>query len=327
MSASAESVAAVVVTYRSEAWIAACLDSIRQQPEVSTIWVVDNASDDATVELVRDRYPDVRLICNDDNPGFAVANNQALRQIGEPYVLLLNPDAALEAGALAAMLVRMRGDPELAVVGPRIMRNGRIEDSLGLAATPMQSMRFLFSGMRDHESGGFSGVAVPGYPWNDGAEGDHVRGSCMLVRRTAIDDVGPLDENFFLYFEETEWCLRMRDRGWRIGIVPLAVARHAGKASIRTQTQLPSLEYMRSAILFWHKRFDSSACVMLRSTLWLMAAFKRLLLTLSGRGIERRAWLRKVMLLAADPYAMPIEYAGARRPSGWSSKLRCKASN
>jgi len=311
------SAAAVVVTYRSSIWIERCLESLRQQPGLALTWVVDNASDDDTVELIRNRYPDVRLIANMDNVGFAAANNMALREIEEPFVLMINPDAALEANALATMANAMMEDDRLAMVGPRIMRGGKIENSLSLAPTPMQSLLFLLTGMRSYNTGGFSGRASPGYPWNDGAEGDHLRGSCMLVRRAAIDDSGLLDERFFLYFEETEWCLRLRESGWKIAIAPHAIAQHEGKASVSIGLSLPSLEYMRSAVIFWQLRYGRTFSLMLRSMLWLMAAVKRMLLLLGGGDRERREWLDKTMRLAVTPYSLPIEYPHARRPSFW----------
>ncbi len=312
-----DAVAAVVVTYRSAAWIERCLDTLLIQPEVTSVWVVDNASDDHTVDLVRSRYPHVQVISNRCNIGFAAANNQALEKISEPYVLLLNPDAFLEPESVGAMLEVFRADEHMAVVGPRIIRNGMIEASLSMAPTASASWLFLLSGMRNYSTGGFSGKPVAGFPWEDGAQGEHLRGSCMLVKKTAIEDAGPLDERFFLYFEETEWCLRMRRSGWNIAITPKAIAHHEGRASVKTQSSLPSLEFMRSAILFWRIHYSPLIATGLRATLWLMSAIKYILLTCSGSAADRRGWLKKVMGLALTPYRLPIEYDAARRPGLW----------
>lgn len=308
--------AAVVVTYRSEAWIEKCLDSLLLQPEITTIWVVDNASDDNTVDLVKARYPDVHLISNPNNVGFAAANNQALKQVTEDFALLLNPDASLEGEAVGHMLAAME-DEKTGAVGPRIFRGGEIEPSLSLAPRAFESVMFLFSGMRSFNTGGFSGRPVPGFPWDAGAEGDHLRGSCMLVRKEVMESAGLLDEAFFLYFEETEWCLRMRREGWKIRIASDAVAHHVGKASVKTQTSLPSLEFMRGAVLFWGMVYGPVVSRGLRVVLWSMALTKHSLLLFSKQAAERRGWLREVMGLAITPYKMPIEYEHSRRPSLW----------
>jgi len=312
----AKKVAAVVVTYRSEVWIEKCLDSLILQPEITKIWVVDNASDDNTAGLVKAHYPNVHLISNSNNIGFAAANNQALEKISETYVLLLNPDAFLEEGALGHMLAAME-DEKVSAVGPRIFRGGEIEPSLNLSPRALEALLFLFSGMRAFKTGGFSGQPAPGFPWNQGAEGDHLRGSCILVRQAIIETVGLMDERFFLYFEETEWCLRMRSSGWNIRITSDAVAHHVGKASVRTTSALPSLEYMRGAVLFWGMVFGSVVSRGLRAVLWSMALVKYLLLIFSKQAVERRVWLKKVMGLAINPYSMPIEYEHSLRPSLW----------
>ncbi|MDX8389875.1 MAG: glycosyltransferase family 2 protein [Mariprofundaceae bacterium] len=306
-------VAAVVVTFRSRLLIDRCLLSLREA-KVNEIWVVDNASDDGTADYIQSKYPEVNLIRSEFNVGFAAGNNLALKKSEADNILLLNPDAWLTPLALEKMVQVLESDSKIAVVGPSIDRQGEPEPSLLMKPRVFEAWSFLFSGMR---RGSFSGRAADGFPWRVVTDGDHVRGSCMLLRRQAMKEVGLLDESFFLYFEETEWCLRFRKHGWRVVIAPDALAHHVGKASVKTQESLPSLEFMRSAILFWKKSYMWPLQMGLRLTLVLMACVKWLLLLPLSSAAERRGWLLAVAGLAINPFMLPIIYDRARRPSSW----------
>ena len=310
------SVAVVIVTYRSGKWIKTCLDSVITQGMVSSIWVVDNASDDDTVAIVRDNYPDVHVIANDDNKGFAAANNQALSVIEEKFILLLNPDAFLEACAVKYMVQGFEGN-HVGIVAPRIIRDEMIEESICGRPSAWASCLFMFTGMRNFKMGGFSGKPISGYPWDDGVKGEHVRGSCLMVAKGAVEDAGLLDEVFFLYFEETEWCLRLRNHGWAIKLVPNAIAHHAGRASVKTESALPSLEFIRGAIIFWQIYYSRWIAFILRMVLFSMAAAKFLVLRVLCRGQAKQGWLKDVMKLALNPFKLPIIYPKATRPAQW----------
>lgn len=310
-------VSAIVVTFRSRLLIDQCLQSL-QEAGVQHIWVVDNASDDGTADYVQQNYPGIHLIRSEKNLGFAAGNNLALGQIQSEAVLLLNPDAWLTPNALNLMLSTLSAETNVGMVGPSIDRQGQTEPSLLQAPSAFASWLFLLSGMRAFGTGGFSGKEVEGFPWCSVTEGDHLRGSCMLVRLQAIRDVGLLDESFFLYFEETEWCMRFRQKGWRILIEPAALVHHVGKASVQTQESLPSLEYMRSGVLFWMKIYPWVIQWILRGTLWMMACMKYVLLLLfRPASVEQKGWLSNVVALAIHPYKLPIVYDRAKRPSSW----------
>jgi len=308
-------IAVVVVTYRSEPWIRQCLDSVFEQAHVSSVYVVDNASDDQTTHVLQSEYPQVHLISNADNIGFAAANNQALKLITEDYILLLNPDAFLEKDCVANMLTSF--DKGVGMVGPRIIRDKQVEASICEPPSAWASWLFLLSGMRNFNTGGLSGKPSPGYPWNEGAQGAHIRGSCLMVAREAMDSAGLLDERFFLYFEETEWCLRVYRKGWKIKLQPKAVAHHIGRASMTTATSLPSLEFIRGAVIFLPTQYNALIVFTLRTTLYFMAGVKRLFLFALMRDAEKRAWLGDVMKLAINPFQLPIIYPKAKRPAYW----------
>jgi GT2 family glycosyltransferase len=313
-----QDVAAIVVTFRSRDLIDQCLNSlISEGVAQANIWVVDNASDDHTADYVQQNYPHVHVISNDENVGFAAANNQALKQVNTDQVLLLNPDAWLAPKALVNMQEAMAQDERIGMVGPRVERDGIMEDSLSMRPHFFSTCLFILSGLRNMATGGFAGKPAAGYPWQDITDGDHIRGSCMLVRNQAILDVGLLDEDFFLYFEETEWCLRFRDKGWRIIIAPQALAYHLGKASVKTQDTLPSLELMRSAVIFFSKKYTYPQALILRVMLCCMASLKYLLLLPFPSSSPQREWLKHVACLALNPFKLAMVYPKARRPSGW----------
>ena len=309
-------IAVVIVTFCSRDLIAQCLQSVIDE-DVTDIWVVDNASTDDTVDYVNTHFPQVNLIANAENIGFAAANNMAIRQIEGKDILFLNPDAWLTDGALAAMRQALEANQDVAMVGPRVIRQGEVEPTLLEAPRFFTSWMFILTGMRAMNTGGFAGKVVQGFPWRRVTEGEHIRGSCMLVRCKALEEVGLMNELFFLYFEETEWCLRFRQHDWKIVIEPKALAHHIGKASVGTQNALPSLEFMRSAVLFWKVNNTWVEHAFLRSTLFLMALTKCLLLLPFSAEKHRRGWLLNVAGLALNPFRMPIVYHQARRPSAW----------
>ncbi|MDQ7005216.1 MAG: glycosyltransferase family 2 protein [Ghiorsea sp.] len=313
-------VTAIVVTFRSKLLIDQCLKSLEDEG-VSQMIVVDNASDDGTADYVAKHYPHIQLLRNSENIGFAAANNLAIQQLeqADSDVLLLNPDAWLAPDALAHMQAAMRSDSRIAIVGPSIERDQQLEPSLLLRPKASASIQFILSGMRAMETGGFAGEVAPNYPWSSITDGDHVRGSCMLVRYQAIQDVGLLDDMFFLYFEETEWCLRFRNQGWRVVIAPDAQAYHLGKASVKTQESLPSLELMRSAVLFWQRVYTKPQALLLRVLLWHMVLVKYMLLLPFPSTKERRKWLLKVASLSMNPFRLPMVYTNARRPPKWEA--------
>jgi N-acetylglucosaminyl-diphospho-decaprenol L-rhamnosyltransferase len=230
------SVSAVVVNWNVRDYLRRCLRSLPTASEQTAleVWVVDNGSSDGSAAMVRREFPAVHLLVNGHNPGFAAANNQAIRAGGGRYVLLLNPDAELEAGALAALCAYLDEHPTVAVVGPQLRNSdGSVQSSrrraprlaTGFVESTQVQQCLPRSWLTDH------------YYVNDRSDDDEqdvgwLMGACLLVRRSAIDAVGLLDEGFYMYSEEVEWCLRFRRAGWRIVYLPAArVVHHSGRSS------------------------------------------------------------------------------------------------
>lgn len=203
------------------------------------VWVVDNASPDGSAELVAERHPWAHLERLDRNAGFTAANNIPLRRwidapAGAPeHVLLLNPDTEISRAALDALRSALAADPSIGVVGPALVYpDGRFQHSAFRFPGVIQTTLDLWPVDR------LADRTINGrYPRARYAEGrpfevDFVLGACMLARGSALRDIGPLDEGFFMYCEEIDWCLRLRSAGWRRVCVPAArVLHHAGASS------------------------------------------------------------------------------------------------
>jgi N-acetylglucosaminyl-diphospho-decaprenol L-rhamnosyltransferase len=218
----------VVVTYNSAAWIERCLESVRGRETI----VVDNGSTDGTVALVRERFPAVRLL-EQENAGMGGGNNAGMRIASGRYFLLLNSDAWVVGDAVTQLVAFADEHPEAAVVGPRLLnpdgslqRSARAFPTLWRLATEYLFLRKLAPRSRllnRFYEGGFEHDVVREVDW--------LFGACLLVRRDAADEVGLFDEDFFMFSEETDWCYRFRQAGWKVYFFPGAEVVHVGGAS------------------------------------------------------------------------------------------------
>jgi GT2 family glycosyltransferase len=216
----------VVVSYRCRELLAACLTSIRQHaPAGTTTWVVDNASNDGTVELVGERFPDVRLIANDQNLGFAAAANAAIREGRAPYVLALNPDAELRTGTLDVLLELMRERPEVGIAGCRLERpDGSFDHASRRSFPTVLGALGHLSGVGRRVRGG--PLAQYRAPAVERGPVDAVNGAFMLLRRGALDEVGLFDERYWMYMEDLDLSYRFKEAGWTTWYEPSVTALH-----------------------------------------------------------------------------------------------------
>jgi GT2 family glycosyltransferase len=220
--------AAVVVTYDALPWIERCLESLGR---VETV-VVDNGSSDGTVAFVRERYPDVRLV-ESENRGLGAGWNIGLRETTSPYALLLNADAWLVDGALDRLVAFADGRPRAAVVGPRLLNpDGTLQRSVrGFPTVWRLATEYFFLRKLAPGSSAFNAFYGGGFDHDEVHEVEVVMGACMLLRRTAVDEVGYCDEDYFLFSEETDWCYRFREAGWEVVFFPGAECVHVRGAS------------------------------------------------------------------------------------------------
>jgi N-acetylglucosaminyl-diphospho-decaprenol L-rhamnosyltransferase len=220
--------AVVVVTYDALPWIERCLDSVRG---VETV-VVDHGSTDGTVDLVRERYPDVRLV-EAENRGLAAGWNRGIRETQSQYVLLLNADAWLAGGALERLLDFADARPRAAVVGPRLRNpDGTLQRSVrGFPTVWRLATEYLFLRKLAPGTSAFNAFYAGGFDHDEVRVVEVVMGACMLVRRAAVEQVGECDEDYFLFSEETDWCYRFREAGWEVVFFPGAECTHVRGAS------------------------------------------------------------------------------------------------
>jgi GT2 family glycosyltransferase len=221
-------VSAVVVTYDALPWIERCLASVAGCETV----VVDNGSSDGTVELVRERFPAVRLI-EQGNRGLAAGWNAGMRAASGRYFLILNADAWAVGDAIANLAAFADQHPEAAVVGPRLSNpDGSLQRSVrGFPTLWRLATEYLFLRKLAPRSSVLNAFYAGGFDHDAVREAEFVMGACMLVRREAVDAVGPLDEDFFLFSEEVDWCYRFRAAGWKVLFFPGAEFVHVGGAA------------------------------------------------------------------------------------------------
>jgi GT2 family glycosyltransferase len=197
----------------------AALQSLRDHPYTlgeATVHVVDNASTDGTPEMVHAEFPEVRLHALGWNAGFCYANNLVLREGRSPYALLLNPDTESYAGTLDHMVRVMEERPDVGMSGCRLeKRDGTLDHAAKRSfPTPMSSL-YHFVGAR-RLGRRFAGYQAPELGERESGEVDAVNGAWMLVRRSAMDDVGLLDVHYWTYMEDLDWCYRFKQRGWKV---------------------------------------------------------------------------------------------------------------
>jgi N-acetylglucosaminyl-diphospho-decaprenol L-rhamnosyltransferase len=216
-------VAVVVVTYNALPWLEQCLESVRDAPTL----VVDHGSSDGTVAFVRERFPGVELV-EQENRGLAAGWNVGIARTDTRYVLLLNSDAWLDAGALEELVAFADAHPGAAVVGPRLRYpDGRLQRSVrGFPTLWRLATEFFFLRKLAPRSRVLNAFYGGGFDHESPRTAEVLMGAIWLVRRAAIDEVGAADDSFFLFSEETDWAYRFAKAGWSLWFDPAAGATH-----------------------------------------------------------------------------------------------------
>ncbi len=277
-------VAVVIVSWNVRDLLARCLRSVEASLAGADLrWqivVVDSASVDGSAGMVRQEFPEVVVLELAENRGFAAANNAALRYLtltpqpgeGVRYVLLLNADTEVGKSAIPEMVAYMDAHPGVGVLGPKLLYpDGTVQSS---------RRRFPAAGTLFWESTPLE-LAFPANPWarryrlhghpdDVQQEVDWLVGACLTVRGEAIRQAGLLDEGFFLYFEELEWCRRIRQAGWRVVYLPAAeVVHHEGRSTGQVPLQR-HLYFQRSKVRYARMAFGPHWAGLLRWSLLLM---------------------------------------------------------
>lgn len=268
-------VVVVVCNHNTRALLADCLASLAAggaEGVDAEVWVVDNASTDGSAEMVRRSFPDARLVASTENLGYAAANNLALRAAGfadEPtprdasprrHVLLLNPDTVVPPGAIAALAAVLEDEPDVGIVGPRLLLPDGSLDRACRRAFPTPEVAFYrLSGLSRllPRSPRFGRYNMSYLPDGEPADVDSVVGACMLVRDAAVADTGLLDERFWMYGEDLDWALRVRAAGWRVVYRPHVVVHHVKRAASRGSARA-RYEFQRAMWLFYRKHYAAT---------------------------------------------------------------------
>ncbi len=243
----------IIVSWNTVELLRKCLASVYHNPpgDHFEVIVVDNVSSDGSVQMVQQQFPQVKLLTNKRNVGFATANNQAIEQSSGRYILLLNPDTEVKPGALKIMVQFMEDHPEVGAVGAQLLNpNNTLQPSCYPAPTLSREFWRLFHLDKFWPYGTYNM-----FQWdlNRAREVDVVQGAALLLRREALNEVGVLDTDYFIYTEEVDLCYRLQQAGWRLYYVPQARVVHYGGQSTQQVAADMFLQLYRSKLLFFRK--------------------------------------------------------------------------
>ena len=245
----------VIATFNSASQIDHCLASLAEHPpsvDHETL-IVDNASLDGTAAMVRQRWPGIRMIDAGGNVGFARANNIGIRETSGELVLLLNPDTIVPAGALDMLIGALEARPEVAVIGPRLVDGGgRAELSFGAMIGPVAELRQKLL-VKGSDRGTPLVRAYVDRLTRSAREVDWVSGACLLVRRVDAEAVGLMDERYFMYAEDVDFCAALRARGHTVRFHPDAQVVHLRGRSVISMPRATEAAYRRSQLAFYAK--------------------------------------------------------------------------
>jgi GT2 family glycosyltransferase len=280
----------VIVSYNARELLRRCLTSLHVHAPAAAVktWVVDNCSTDGSVELVGREFPDVELIAAEHNLGFAAANNFAIRRGSAPYVLALNPDTRVTAGALDRVLALMESDDSIGIAGCRLeLEDGTFDHAARRSfPTPLSALGHFTGAGRSERAP----ARLAAYRARSVVRGpvDAVNGAFMLMRRAALDEVGLFDEGFWMYMEDLDLCYRFAEAGWITWYEPDATVVHV-KAGTSGRFRRPRLDYAfhYGMLRFYRKHYAASRSPLLNLSVYAAIAGK-LALSLAANAVRRR---------------------------------------
>jgi GT2 family glycosyltransferase len=277
-----KTLAIVIVNYHTKDLLRACLASLRDGAARSNpqIWVVDNASRDGSAAMVQAEFPAVHLVVNDQNRGFAYANNIAIRQIldetasaSQPaYLLILNPDTVTPPGSLDALVDYLEQHPSVGACGPRLLLpDGTLDVACRRSfPTPEVSLyRMLGLSKLFPHSPRFGRYNMTYLDERVETEVDSVVGACMLVRSAVVREVGLLDETYFMYGEDLDWAFRIKQYGWQIMYVAGVIVHHHKRAA-SSQRPFASIRAFYDAMRIFYRKYYAATTPALLG--WLIEA-------------------------------------------------------
>lgn len=292
----------IIVNWNVKDLLRNCLHSLlansRTLPELDVeIVVVDSASNDGSPEMVRREFPQVRLFASQENLGYAGGNNAGAAVATGRYLFLLNPDTVVKPGALAYMIDYLERQPQVGALGPQILwPDGEVQSSR--RRFPTLNSLFWEStllGQWFPHNRSSQHYHLADRPPDRPQPVDWVVGAAIMIRREAWEQVGPIDESYFMYFEETDWCRRSAEAGWETHYLPAAQVIHFEGKSSEQVIAARTLRFQRSKLRYARHYFGTGWAAILRLFLWLTFAFQWLEESLKWLLGHRRALRRERM--------------------------------
>jgi GT2 family glycosyltransferase len=259
----------VVVGYNRRELLAACLDSVLADcgDLAVEVIVVDNASHDGTAEIVAERYPEVRLIANQENVGYGGGCNVGLAVGRGRYLMVLNQDILVRPGTLSALVAFADAHPEAGVVGARMeYADHRFQHSAFRFPDGKQAFFGFFDNLVPLDSA--PNGRYPDDHFERPFQAEHLLGACLLFRRDALEQVGAFDPTFFMYFEETDLCVRLQRAGWHNYYLPSARVMHVSGASTSAASEQMSVEFHRSQAIYYRRHRGEEGYALLKAIVW-----------------------------------------------------------
>ncbi len=251
------SISVIIVSWNAKRYLLQCLESLYDCPleHLKEVIVIDNASSDSSADEVSVKFPQVRLIRNAVNLGFSTANNMGIRASSGEYVCLINSDIKLLGSCLQRLRTYAEAHPEIGMIGPRILEgDGRVQPSCrGFPKLWNMFCRALALDALLPRWGVFNGYLLRHWRQDEAREVDILSGCFWFVRRQALQKVGLLDEEFFMYGEDMDWCKRFWKSGWKLKFLPTAEAIHYGGKSSTNAPIRFYIEKQRADLQYWRK--------------------------------------------------------------------------
>ncbi len=271
----------IIVNYNAEKLLQRCLMSVYAETKrvPFDIWVVDNNSKDTSVSMIRRNFPLVNLIENKENIGFARANNQAIAKCTGDYILILNPDTLILQNVLEKIVNFMGENPTVGICGCKVLNEDRTLQLACRRSIPTPGVAFfrltglskLFPNSKIMAKYNLTYLG-PDQPH----EVDAVSGAFLMIRRKVVDNIGKLDERFFMYGEELDWCLRAKKAGWKVIYYPNAEIIHYKGECSKSNSRKATFEFYRSMYLFHKKHFAENYNPVINIIIYAGVVFKAL---------------------------------------------------
>lgn len=290
----------IIVSYNSAQFLVECLASVLEQTNEfpSEVLLVDNSSSDGSREIVGKNFPGVKLIANEENAGFAKANNLGIASSAGEYLLFLNPDTKLLPGAIRHMIERMEALPAAGLLGPKVLNGDGSLQRTGVSFPSLWNVlceTFFLDEIFPRSRLFARHRKLYRDPDTERAV-DYLQGSCLLARRKALEASGTFDEGYFMYFEENDLSRRLLGRGWQTVYAPSASVIHYGGSGIGYYTYGRLLQYHRSYLLYLTKHKAPVARSLIRGALALRASVRCLVFALKAAvgGRRRKEYLERM---------------------------------